>query len=210
MDIKHICFDINKTLIEENSWLNLNIAMGVTKEEDEYLFSLYKKEIITYKEWQDILTKIYIKSKLASFGFMRDVIYNYTYKPEVKETISYLIKKGYSISLLSGGVDILVDKVGLDLGIKMCGSNNIFVFDENEYLKDIIVLGDDKEVKLTLLSSYANRLGVDIEECACVGDGDNDELIFIKTKHGITFRGSKIEKSAWKIIDTIKDIQDIF
>jgi phosphoserine phosphatase len=32
---KLIIFDLNKTLIHENSWLNLNVAMGVTRSEDD-------------------------------------------------------------------------------------------------------------------------------------------------------------------------------
>ncbi len=31
-DIRLICFDLNKTLIEENTWLELNLAMGMTNE----------------------------------------------------------------------------------------------------------------------------------------------------------------------------------
>ncbi len=32
-----VCFDLNKTLIKEDSWLNLSLAMGVTQEEDDLL-----------------------------------------------------------------------------------------------------------------------------------------------------------------------------
>lgn len=41
-NVKLIVFDLNKTLIKENSWFDLNLALGMTPEEDRYLMELYQ------------------------------------------------------------------------------------------------------------------------------------------------------------------------
>ncbi|MGI0133864.1 MAG: hypothetical protein ACREBW_02755 [Candidatus Micrarchaeaceae archaeon] len=35
-----VAFDLNKTLIKESSWYDLNLAMGITPQEDELLYRL--------------------------------------------------------------------------------------------------------------------------------------------------------------------------
>ena len=60
------------------------------------------------------------------------------------------------------------------------------------------------------LESFCEMLGIGLDECACIGDGANDLELFRKTGRGITFRGSKIESDAWKVIDSLKDIPAIF
>jgi hypothetical protein len=40
-NLKLICFDLNKTLIKENTWYNLNLALGMTPEEDQAMLTQY-------------------------------------------------------------------------------------------------------------------------------------------------------------------------
>ena len=54
-----IVFDLNKTLIKENSWRDLNLAMGVTPAEDAELMELARRGKITDAEGQAELLKIY-------------------------------------------------------------------------------------------------------------------------------------------------------
>jgi len=70
--------------------------------------------------------------------------------------------------------------------------------------------GDDVLAKAEHLESFCEMLGVDIKECACIADGDNDIEMFRRTGHGVTFRGFKIESEAWKVVDTLHDLKDIF
>lgn len=47
-DIKLVCFDLNHTLIKENTWLDLNQAMGMTLEEDKILLQWDEEDILQY------------------------------------------------------------------------------------------------------------------------------------------------------------------
>jgi len=106
-------------------------------------------------------------------------------------------------------MDLLVDKVAEELKIKFFGSNNCFIFNKNDKLIDIKVLGEESLIKLDNLKNFCSKIGIEISQCACVGDGDNDLELFKKTGHGITFKGSKLEKYAWKTIENLTDIRRI-
>ena len=50
MQPKLIVFDLNHTLIRDNSWRNLNLAMGITPEEDAALMARAARGEITDAE----------------------------------------------------------------------------------------------------------------------------------------------------------------
>jgi len=208
--IKLVCFDLNKTLIEENTWLDLNLAMGMTKEEDDFLLHLFEEKVISYRLWTKILCQIYKKRGKSFYGDIYRVICRYSYKEGAKEVIEYFKNKGYEVALISGAMNLLVEKVAGELEINYYEANNIFIFDKKDYLKDIIVIGDDELVKVHHLQSFCRKLGISLKECACIGDGDNDRLLFEETGHGVTFKGSRLENSAWKVIKNLEDLKEIF
>ncbi|MFH1606793.1 MAG: HAD-IB family phosphatase [Nanoarchaeota archaeon] len=208
--IKLICFDLDDTIIEQNSWLKLNLALGLTQEEDDNFYEKYhyKKEI-TYAEWISELLKLYKQRGKANFKNIVSSLSEYKYKKDSREIIDYLKNKGYKIALISGSFNIIVDLVAKDLAIDLAEAINNFVFDINNNLENIIIMGDEKVAKLNVLENICLKLGINIEECICIEDGSNDIELFKKTKHGITFKGSKIEKEAWKVIESLNEIKEI-
>jgi len=208
-DIKLICFDLNKTLINENTWVDLNLAMGMTKEEDDILFNLYEEGIISYMRWQKIIEKIYLNRGKSKKKIIENVIYKYTYKKGAKQIVKYLIKKCYKVALISSSIDLLVKRGAGELNIELYNAGNKLIFDNKDNLIKLKCLGEEKSVKLKQLKEFCKRLKIKITECACVGDGDNDRKLFEVTGKGITFKGSKIEKAAWKVIDDLSQIKDV-
>lgn len=208
-NIKLICLDLNKTLIKENSWLRLNIALGMSRNEDEILFKLWEEGTISYLEWQDIISKIYINRNATTRKKIEKVLFDYEYKPDVRKVINYLKNKGYKLALITGAEASLARKVARELEINMYAADNIFIYDEKDRFKKLIVLGEEEEFKLYQLKSFCYELGIKLTQCACIGDGSNELVLFKHTKHGITFRGSKLEDMAWKVIDKLTDIKKI-
>jgi phosphoserine phosphatase len=208
-NIKLICFDLNKTLITENTWLQLNLAMGISKAEDQSMLDQYLQGKLTYEGAQQLLAKLYIERGKATKANILDSIYHYHYIAGAKETVAYLQAQGYRISLISGSIDLLVARVAQELGIEYYLANNQFVFDANDYLSQIVCLGDDSVVKVQQLKELSIRLDIPVNQMACVGDGDNDLGLFDLTGHGITFKGSKIESHAWKVIDQLLDLKKV-
>lgn len=211
--IKAVCFDLNKTLIAENTWLNLNLEMGMTQEEDDVLFRFHQEGIITSAMWYDIIESVYRSRGNPDRAKIEAVCRKYTYKTGGQEVIKYLQKKGYEVLLISGSLQMLVDIIAKENGIKYAKATNKFTFDERgEYIglnideSDNI---DETHKKLILLKEMCDEIGISLAECVCIGDGDNDLTLFEATGKGITFRGSQIEEYAWKVIDNLLDIKNI-
>ena len=111
--------------------------------------------------------------------------------------------------LVSGSFNVLVNAVADDLGIALRKANTLLEFDDHGAFHAIHTSGDAKVAKLKHLERFCEELGINITECACIGDGANDEAVFAATGHGITFKGSELENQAWKTIGTLHDIQTI-
>lgn len=208
--VKLICFDLDKTIITENSWYNLNLSMGMTKEEDQKYYDQYYAEEITYQEWIKKLLDHFIKNGKATKGNIEKSLSSYELQPFAREVVEYLKLKGYKIALISGSINILVELVARDLSIEYFGGVNTFVFNESNYLKDIIVIDDDKVAKLEILIKFCRDLNISLDEVVCIGDGDNDIELFKATGKGITFTDSKIKEYSWKVIENLSDLKTIF
>ena len=208
-DIKLICFDLDKTLINQNSWYRLNLAMGVTQEEDQKLVDEYFAGKFSYDEWVKKILVMYKERGKADLKNITEILSKYNFLEGAREIVEHVKSKGYHVALISGSINVLVDIVAKDLGIELSEGVNTFIFDENDNLKDIVTYENDEIAKLNILESYCRKLGIDITECVCVGDGDNDIEMFKKTGKGITFKGSKIEKDAWMVVDELADLLKI-
>jgi phosphoserine phosphatase len=208
--IRLVCFDLNGTLIKENSWMNLNFAMGVTPKEDLDLLNQYREGNISYQEGLKTLLELYKKRGKFSKKDVLNALFSYTYCESAKEIISYLHKKHYHIAILSGSFDVLVEKVAGELHIPLWAANNRFVFDENGVGQKIECISNDDIFKREKVVEMCSTLHIKLSKCACIGDSENDREIFQLTKRGIALRGSPVVKVAWKVIEKLSDIRTIF
>jgi len=209
-NIKLICFDLDQTLITHSSWKELGLALGVSYDEDQRLYKEYESGKLTYDEWNNKILQYYLKHKDATREGIRNILSKYSYTEGVREAVEYLKSKDYILVLISGSIDILVEMVAHDLGIKYFKANNTFIFDDNDRIQSIHTYGDEISAKADHLESIAEMLGINIKECACIADGANDIEMFSRTSHGVTFKNSPIEKEAWKVIESFDDLKDIF
>jgi phosphoserine phosphatase len=208
-DVRLVCFDLDKTLITNNSWYELNTALGVTHTEDQELYDAYQAGNLSYEDWQRKLLNLLQRSSKANLQEITSILSKYKLNEYAREAVDYARAKGKEVALISGSMNILVDMVARDLNIEFAEATNILIFDEHDRLKDIVVLGDDKIAKLNILESFCRKLGIELNKCMCVGDGDNDIEIFRKTRKGVTFENSHIKNEAWKIISCLNDLKGI-
>ena len=209
--IRLIIFDLDKTLIKNSSWQRLNYAFGISKKQDQTLLSEYKQGKLGYVSWIQRLLLLYLKNYKPSKKDVLTVLKRYTYKKGAKETVKYLKAKGYEIAIITGSVNLLVEHVAKELGIpkKHALANNTLVFNSKTKLTNIQTIADDPEAKLLMLKKLCKDLKIQASSCVTVGDGDNDRTLFLKTKHGITFKNSEIKKLAWKTIGKLQDLKTI-
>lgn len=208
-DIKMICFDLNKTLIEENSWLNLNLAMGVTQEEDGMLMKWGGEGVIDDKTGQNILCNIYRTRGDVSRQNIDKIIKSYTFVDGAEGLVKYCQGKGYEVALISGAMDSLVEDVAKRLNIGLYQAGNYFIYDMDDQLISIDAPENDGQQKAKQLEELCRKLGIDVKEVIVIGDGANDVELFDMTGRGITFIDSIISDKAWKVVDSLDDIKSI-
>lgn len=207
--VQLVCFDLDSTLIHGGSWKNMNMALGMTEQEDQDLYDAYHRGEITYAAWNDAIVSILKARGMATRERVEQALCDYTYTQGAQDVVHYLREKGYALALVSGGIDILVNRVGAELGIPHVRYCSQALFDRDGMLRDIEAMGDEHHAKARHLEHVCSQLAIPVSECACVGDGANDKELFLMTKKGITFRGSPLEKDAWKVIDALEEIRAI-
>lgn len=207
---KLIVFDLNKTLIEENTWQDLNLAMGVSQAEDDVLVAWGQEGIISDAEGQDILCRIYRERGNPTRERITDIIWKYQYRPEAKETIKKLKELGFTIALISGSMDILVEHVAKELGIQHWASNNRFIFDDTNVLLRIETEDNDYIYKVRQLEKLCKELGLHVTDSVCVGDGANDVMLFEACGNGVTFSDSKYAHTAKYTVQSLEGLVTIF
>jgi phosphoserine phosphatase len=209
-NIKLICFDMDDTLISQNSWYKLNLSLGVTHEEDLRMYNSYEKGELSYENWTKSLLNLYKKHGKATESYIKATLEDFILNPEAKVVVDYLKNKGYRLAVVSGSFDTLVYLVAKELGISHKKACTSLIYDDSSQLVDIKTGGDEGSAKLRHLENICETIGITVTECACVGDGANDLEMFEATLHGITFKDSSIKDSAWKTINSLKDLTTIF
>ena len=201
---------MDDTIISQNSWYKLNLALGVTHEEDTEMYDSYGAGKLSYEDWTKALMALYRKHGKANRTYITEVLSHFELADGAKEAINYLKKQGYELAIVSGSFDTLVNQVANELGVTYRKGSTSLVFNENEELVDIKTYGDEGAAKLRHLEQICKILNIPITQCACIGDGANDREMFEATKHGMTFPDSPVSDVAWKNINSIKDLIEIF
>ncbi len=209
-DIKLVCFDMDDTLIHQNSWYKLNIGLGVTAVQDREMYEAYGAGTLSYTDWLKKLFSIY-QMNGANKEAVEKILSEYTLADGAKELVLYLKDMGYELAIISGSIDTLVDTVANELKIGLRKGNTHFSYDDSGNLCDIQSGGEEKHAKLMHLSGFCNQLKIKLTQCVCIGDGANDIELFKATGKGVTFTNApeKVQREAWKIVKSFREIEDI-
>lgn len=209
-DFKLICFDVDGTLVDGISWLLLTEGLGCSTQKHLDIFNRCKNGEISFSEGERMLTKMYQESNKANFKFIKDLFSKVEPKPEAKEIISYLKKKGHKVYLFSGAIDMYVQGVANKLKVDGFYAISSLEFDESGNLLKINYRNNQGEIKVEQLKKLIKKLRINIKEVIFIGDSDNDIEVFKETKHGISIEPSseELKKVAWKNIDSLIQIKD--
>jgi len=210
---KIICFDVNGTLIEENSWEILTCGRKEIEAEIEEGFKRYfKKEITIDEAWRGLVA-ILKKAGMSS----RDYIYNCwgnggNFKAGAEDIVSYLKEKGYKIYLVSCSIDAYLNHITRKMGLDGVYAGSHLIFDDTGEL--ILIESECMEArgfKKRSLERLAQEEEVDVKDIVFVGDGDNDIEVFKMTEHGIAMgnKNKELIDNSWKQIESLSQIKEI-
>ena len=205
MQPKLIVFDLNHTLICDNSWRNLNLAMGITPEEDAALMARAAQGEISAVEGQAWLLQRYRQRGDCRRVVVRRILSQYTYMPHAQMVVAALQARGYRVAINSGAMDILVDMVAEQLGVALWRASNHFIFDDHDMLCQIDAPDSDAAAKLQQLRELAAEQQASLSDCLVVGDGANDLPLFAATGNGVAFADSPAARHARWVIADLRD-----
>ena len=209
--IKLVCFDVDGTLVDGISWLFLTEGLGCSTQEHLNTFQRAKHGEITFIEGERMLTKMYQDSGNAKKTFIEKLFNKIKPKPEARQLIIYLKKKGYWVYLISGAIDIYVEEVAKKLGVDGYFANSILGFDKKGVLKKIYYRDNQGEVKVEQLKKLIGKLGISMDEVVFIGDSENDIEIFKETRKGIAVHSfnEDLKEVAWKKVESLSEIERI-
>ena len=205
---KVIFFDLDGTLTPESSWYLLNLRLGITPEEDKELFDKYLKESIQYNDWTKELFRIHKSRGSITRDELISFIETIELRPDALSTISTLQEKGYTIVLVSGSVDLIVEYMAKRLGIKEWLACSRLVFDEQGVLSDIVSTGDEADSKYGLVMKYLSDHSLTPGDAIAVGDGGNEWELFKAMKGILLGSNEKLMPLAWKQVNHLSEIID--
>lgn len=209
MQPKLIVFDLNHTLICDNSWRDLNLAMGITPEEDAALMACAARGGITDAEGQAWLLQRYQQRGDCRRVVVQRILSQYTYMPHAQMVVAALQARGYRVAINSGAMDILVSMVAEQLGVALWRASNHFIFDDQDMMCQIDAPDNDAAAKLQQLRELAAEQQVSLSDCLVVGDGANDLPLFAATGNGVAFADSPAARHARWVIADLRDVLTI-
>ena len=204
--IKLAAFDMDGVLFEHfNFWYELHKRFGTYKKGKEltekYKRNNYEKLVkeVVHKLWKG-------KSALPYF----DLVKKSRYLPGAKETFSELKKRKIKTAIITSGPRELALRAQKELGID-------FIFTNELVIKDNVITGefkwpvaDGKNEKVKALKELCNKLNINLNEVAYVGDNYNDIGAFKIVGLAIAFNSEEEEvKKYAKIVIDKKDLREI-
>jgi len=207
--IKLVCFDFDNTLVDfhphRGGWDVFHAHCG-TKKTDDKNAELFKKGLLSYKDWTFISSMVLANKKPHKDHLKKTVLKAKRMKNALK-TLKALKKKGFKLALVSGGIDFVSDAF---FPRKLFDH---FVIERALFSKDGILEGifpECLELKLAHIKRIAKEEGISLKEIAFVGDGGNDIEAIEAVGLGIAFnsKNEKLKAAADVVIEE-KDLSKI-
>jgi len=213
MHKKVVIFDLDGTIIDnvEYVWKTLHEYFGIDEhpERVKSMEKFFSKEI-TYQEWAEKDMEL-----LKKHGAKRETILKALGKAKLmrgaKKTLKELKGREFKIAIMSGSLDILLEKFLPDYEkIFDYVFINRIIFDEKGEIKQVKATPFDMEHKKAGMIKLCETEGISPEECVFVGDHDNDIEIAKSAGLSIAFN-SKSEKlnEVSDVVIKKKDLREI-
>lgn len=126
--------------------------------------------------------------------------------PGARELCDALHADGHHVALVSGGFDVIVERIASDLDVKHFRANRLET--NNGALTGKLVGGIiDRAAKAALLRSYAAQLDVSMSHTIAVGDGANDIDMIEAAAIGIAFAAKPALQAAADVVIEERDLR---
>lgn len=213
METKAVIFDIDGTLTKEISWSYLAVKLEASPEEDLEIYHKHRAGKLTDAEADARILKMWTARGPVSKKRFIEVFDSIPLRPEAFELIKNLKQKGKIICLITGSMDLYAQMIAKKFGVEHYFWNADLFWDAENNILNFNYTADQGSKKLKQLKKFCQDQNLALEECAVIGDSENDIEIFKATKKGIAvkteFEEKELEKEAWKVVDNLAAINQI-
>ena len=179
------------------------LAKVVGKEEE--IWEITKKGISGEIEWEKGLIERINELKGVSYNDCKRVSDDMPIMNGAKETFDELRRLGFKTLTVSGGPDILIDRIKEELHIDYAFSNKL-IFNEEKLEGVEVIVGSDKTVSIKGTLEMMDEKKDDI---VITVDGANDIKLFDLAGLRISFNGTKLINEKSDSIVNKKDLKEI-
>lgn len=182
----------------------------MTEVEDNTLFDWYKRGLITYSEWDEMIVKILREKNLCTKDKVAEFVQTIVPRPEAQDLIDACKAAGYTTVIISGTMKQIAESFQERLGIDHAYTCSELVFRDDGTFEDIANDKDEGPAKLRIFERICAEYEVDPEQTMMVGDGGNDLWIFKKTKKAIQIGDYEpLKEFAWKHVENLSEIKEL-
>jgi len=206
--LKAAAFDIDNTLTDNVSWLALTDLLGASSKTLQDILRRFLADELSYDDAVRQVTELWQSTGRTDKATWQQIFNDWPLKQGAPELITYLLEQGYDLALITGSVDLFAQTIAARLHIPYWYANATLLWDEHDNLTSFIYVRDQKAQKLQHLHEFAQQIGVSVEDCVVVGDGDNDLETFRQTKHGIAVdsKSQNLLAASWKQVQNLSEI----
>lgn len=207
MRYKLVAFDMNGTLVEEDScWGIIHRHFGTQRKASRNLKAWERGEI-DYPEFMRLDIKLW--QPVPHISQIEEILSGFKLAPNVSDVISKLRERGYQIAIVTGGLDILAKKVADQLKIDHVIANGLEV-NKQGYLTGEGIFQVEPRYKHVALEKLVNQLRIKMKECVGVGDSKYDVNLLKHVGLGIAVGWDKVlSKVADLVIDDFKYFEEL-
>jgi len=209
---KLVCFDVDGTLIDnvKFSWQIFHDYFQTDKHRREDARNNFLKGNISYLEWAQHDIGMWKEKKAKKSDFLK-ALEPLKLMNGAMETLQELKKNGLKLAIISGSMNILLEKFIPDYDKLF---DDVFLskihFDEEGNISRIEPTEFDMAKKAEALRQIAKRDNIKLEECVFVGDYLNDLKVIQEAGLGIAFncKEDELKKVADVVIEK-KDLKEV-
>ncbi len=201
--MKVAVFDMDGTLIRESSWELLHRHFQANEEKVQFNREAYFSGTIDYETWMEKDILLWNSPTLES---IRKGVSSYTLEPFAEMVITSLKARDITPCIVSSGVLILAEMVGIRLGIEqnLIFANDLIFLDG--CIKGICKVEPSK--KDIVVRQLSQKLSVPLSEFAAVGDAALDMSLFkeVAVKFAYNPKDNCIAEAADLVLEDLREL----
>lgn len=184
---KLACFDMDSTLIEQEVIVELAKTAGI----GEQVAAITEAAMRGEMDFDESFAQRVALLKGISTDVLDDICSRLTLSTGALTTISALKALGYHTALVSGGFTYFARYIAEQLGIDEVHANALDI-EDGEVTGHVQLPIINGAKKAAIAEHTAERLGIDMSQVVCVGDGANDLPMMALADLGVAFNAKPI------------------